>query len=67
MLLNAFDLETSSGTRNLELRAGAFAGLGIEADLLAVSSEGLTDDSAPNRNLIMGLRHLKTPCPIWHN
>lgn len=48
MLLNAFDLETSSGTRNLELRAGAFAGLGIEADLLAVSSEGLTDDSAPD-------------------
>ena len=46
MLLNAFDLETSSGTRNLELRAGAFAGLGIEADLLAVSSDGLADGGA---------------------
>ncbi|CAK23371.1 DUF4145 domain-containing protein [Synechococcus sp. CS-197] len=46
MLLNAFDLETSSGTRNLELRAGAFVGLGIEADLLAVSSDGQADGTA---------------------
>lgn len=48
MLLNAFDLETSSGTRNLELRAGAYAGLEIEADLLAVSSEGLADAAQPD-------------------
>lgn len=38
MFLNAFDLETSNGARNLELRAGFFPGMGLDVDLLAISA-----------------------------
>ena len=43
MFLNAFDLETSNGARNLELRAGAFPGMGLDVDLLAIAANGLND------------------------
>ena len=45
MFLNAFDLETSNGARNLELRAGFFPGMGLDVDLLAISANGLHDES----------------------
>ena len=45
MFLNAFDLETSNGARNLELRGGAFPGMGLDVDLLAISANGPRDES----------------------
>ena len=45
MFLNAFDLETSNGARNLELRAGFFPGMGLDVDLLAISANGLHGES----------------------
>ena len=46
MFLNAFfDLETSNGARNLELRAGFFPDMGLDVDLLAISANGLHDES----------------------
>lgn len=56
MLLNAFDLETSSGTRTLELRAGFFPSLGIDADLLAVSARSLDERDQANA-MVTRLHH----------
>ena len=39
MLINAFDLETSSGNRSIELRVGEFKDLGIDVDLLGVETQ----------------------------
>ncbi|WP_131456326.1 DUF4145 domain-containing protein [Synechococcus sp. BS56D] len=39
MLINAFDLETSSGNRSIELRVGEFSDLGIDVDLLGVETQ----------------------------
>ena len=38
MLLNGFDVDTATGTRNVELRVGDLPGLGIEVDILVVSA-----------------------------
>ena len=38
VLLNGFDVDTSTGTRNVELRVGDLPGLGIEVDILVVSA-----------------------------
>ena len=55
MLLNAFDLETSRGARNLELRAGSFPNMGLDVDLLAISANGL-NDRPPHDDVVVGLR-----------
>lgn len=39
MLINAFDLETSSGNRSIELRLGQFSELGIDVDLLGLETQ----------------------------
>lgn len=52
MLLNGFDVDTATGTRHVELRAGDLAGLGIDVDLLVVSAfEG---DYAPVAGTLLG-------------
>ena len=52
MLLNGFDVDTASGTRQVELRVGDLPGLGLDVDLLVVSAfEG---DVAPVAGTLLG-------------
>lgn len=52
MLLNGFDVDTASGTRNVELRVGDLPGLGLDVDLLVVSAfEG---DYEPIEGTLLG-------------
>ena len=55
MLLNAFDIDTRTGERSLELRVGDFPQLEINADLLVVSAfEGCY---APTSGTLLGRLH----------
>ena len=38
MRLNGFDVDTATGTRQVELRLGDLPGLGLDLDLLVVSA-----------------------------
>ena len=52
MFLNAFDLETSNGARNLELRAGDFPEMGLDVDLLAISATDLNEEGHHNSPMV---------------
>ena len=52
MFLNAFDLETSNGARNLELRAGDFPEMGLDVDLLAISTTDLNEEGHHNSPMV---------------
>lgn len=55
MLLNFFDVETTSGERSVELQVGDYPQLGLTTDLLVVSA--FSGDYAPVTSTLLGRLH----------